>query len=156
MAIELRRDDISSPVASALIAELNAELSALYPTPGATHFTLTARQLTLGRGAFFVALADGAPVGCGAVRLGDDGAAELKRMYVKPDHRGAGVGRALVEALEGAARELGATRVVLETGIHQHPALALYERLGYARIPVFGEYLRSPDTSVCMGKNLSG
>lgn len=154
MALELRRDEVTSPVAAALIAELNAELSALYPKPGATHFTLTASQTAPGSGGFFVAWLDDEPVGCGAVRVGPDGAAELKRMYVKPTHRGTGIGRALVVALEGVVRDLGISRVVLETGIYQHAAIALYTRMGYERIPVYGEYERSPDTSICMGRDL--
>jgi len=44
---------------------------------------------------------------------------------------------------------------VLETGIRQHAALALYERCGFVRIPLYGEYLSSPDTSVCLGKELA-
>jgi hypothetical protein len=71
-----------SDAATVLISALNAELSALYPEPGATRFRLDPDEVAPGRGAFLVAYADGAPVGCGAVRLLDDRHAELKRMYV--------------------------------------------------------------------------
>ena len=51
------------------------------------------------------------------------------------------------------ARALGCARPVLETGIRQPEAIALYERAGFSRIPAFGEYVHSP-LSVCMGKDL--
>jgi putative acetyltransferase len=106
-------------------------------------------------GAFLVAYLDGVAVGCGAVRRLDQSTAELKRMYVTPSARGRGIGRALVEALEGEARLLGVSRIVLETGTRLAPAIKLYEAMGYTRIPLFGEYLSSPDTSLCFGKSLA-
>ena len=103
---------------------------------------------------FFVLEEDGVPVACGAVRELEPGIAELKRMFVEAELRGAGIGRALVEALEAEARRLGANRVVLETGIRQVAAVALYKRCGFAPIPLYGEYCLSPDTSLCLGKTL--
>src|SRR5262249_58254986 len=128
---------ILSQDASTLISALNAELSALYPEPGATHFRLDPDEVGPGRGAFLVAYADGAPIGCAAVRLLDDRDAELKRMYVAPSARGRGVGRALLAALESEARALGARRLVLETGTRQAAALALYRRAGFVAIPPY-------------------
>jgi ribosomal protein S18 acetylase RimI-like enzyme len=75
-------------------------------------------------------------------------------MYVKPDARGQGVGRAVLRALEAEGKRLQVTRIVLETGDRQHEAIALYERSGFVRIGSFGEYLRSP-LSVCMEKRLT-
>ncbi len=138
-----------------LIAALNAELTASHPEPGSTHFSLSGEQVMDGQGAFFIAWLDEVGVGCGAVRRLDENTAELKRMYVDPQVRGQGVGRALVESLEREARALGVTRVVLETGTRLAPAIRMYEGLGYVRIPLFGEYLSSPDTSVCFGKSLA-
>jgi ribosomal protein S18 acetylase RimI-like enzyme len=63
------------------------------------------------------------------------------------------VGRAILDALVAEARALGATRVVLETGVRQHEAMALYERAGFARIERFGEYVDSP-LSICMARAL--
>jgi GNAT superfamily N-acetyltransferase len=74
---------------------------------------------------------------------------------VDPSIRGRGIGRALVDALEREARLLGTTTVVLETGTRLMPAIKLYEALGYARIPLFGEYLSSPNTSLCFSKSLA-
>jgi GNAT superfamily N-acetyltransferase len=154
MRVEVVPTSIRSDTATALIAALNAELSAMYPEPGATHFRLDPDEVAPGRGAFLVAYADGAPVGCGAVRLLGDGDAELKRMYAAARVRGQGVGRALLAALEAEARALGARRVVLETGIRQTAALALYRRAGFVDIPPYGEYVNSPGTSVCLAKEL--
>lgn len=57
-------------------------------------------------------------------------------------------------ALEAEARELGVRRLVLETGVRQEAALALYRATGFHAIPLFGEYCLSPETSVCLGKEL--
>ncbi|MEP7306199.1 MAG: GNAT family N-acetyltransferase [Acidobacteriota bacterium] len=152
--VVIRRSALTSPEATRLVAALNAELEAAFPEPGATHFSLSSSQVQAGGGAFLVAYLDEVAVGCGAVRRLDDTTAELKRMFVDPSVRGQGVGRALVEALESEARLLGITRVVLETGARLAPAIKLYESMGYTRIPLFGEYLSSPDTSLCFGKPL--
>lgn len=154
--ITITRAALTEATSLALITALNAELSALYPEPGANHFTLDPEQVTGGRGAFLVIRRDGAAVGCGAVRVLDDATAELKRMYTAPVARGTGLGRKLVAALEAEARALGVRRLVLETGTRQHAALALYEKCGFRRIPLFGEYCLSPETSICMGKELAG
>jgi GNAT superfamily N-acetyltransferase len=153
--VDIRRSTLAAPDAARLIAALNAELTATFPEPGATHFSLSGAQLGVGDGAFVVAYRDDMAVGCGAVRRLDEANAELKRMYVDPSLRGRGIGRALVEALEREARLLGVTRMVLETGTRLAPAIKLYEAMGYTRIPLFGEYLSSPDTSLCFGKSLT-
>ncbi len=152
--LRIGRRPLTSPDAVQLIAALNSELTALFPEPGATHFSLSSSQVAEGDGAFLIAYVNGEPIGCGAIRRLDTGTAELKRMYVVPAHRSRGVGRALVTALEHEARALGVSRIVLETGTRLHRAIALYEGMGYARIALFGEYVASPETSVCLGKTL--
>jgi len=153
-AIQIRKSTLAAPDAVRLIAALNAELNSTMPEPGAGHFMLSSEQVDPGHGAFLIAYLDDVAVGCGAARRLDEKTAELKRMYVEPQVRGQGIGRALVESLEHEARALGVTRVVLETGTRLAPAIRMYEGLGYVRIPLFGEYLSSPDTSVCFGKSL--
>lgn len=153
-SIRIERADVTADISRALIGALNAELSGVYVEPGSTHFHLGAGEVDEGRGAFLVVYLDGRPVGCGAVRRLDAGTAELKRMYVAPAARGTGLGRRLVAALETEARELGVRRLVLETGVRQVAALALYRAAGFQPIPLYGEYCLSPDTSVCLGKEL--
>ena len=153
--VNIRRSTLASPDAARLIAALNEELRATFPEPGATHFSLTGAQVGAGDGAFVLAYLDEVALGCGAVRRLDEATAELKRMYVDPSARGRGIGRALVEALEREARLLSMTRIVLETGTRLAPAIKLYQAMGYTRIPLFGEYVSSPDTSLCFGKSLA-
>ncbi len=136
-----------------MISQLNAELSATYTEEGTTHFRLDAEEVAEGRGVFLVAYDDNQPSGCGALRKLDESTVEIKRMYVAPETRGRGVGRAVLNALEKEARNLGATRIVLETGARQKVASALYESDGFERISPYGEYVDSP-LSVCMEKRL--
>src|SRR3954453_8343738 len=152
--ITIARSVLTDDASRALIGALNAELQGVYPEPGATHFALDPAEVTGGRGAFLIVYRAGTPVGCGGVRGLDSGAAELKRMYVAPAARGTGLGRRLVAALETEARALGVRRLVLETGVRQAAALALYQATGFRPIPLYGEYCLSPETSVCMGKEL--
>ena len=146
--------DVTAEVSRALIGSLNDELRGVYSEPGATHFRLDPEEVTGGRGTFLIVYRDGAPVGCGALRLLDAETAELKRMYVAPTVRGTGLGRRLVTALEAEARALGVRRLVLETGVRQAAALALYRATGFRPIPLYGEYCLSPETSICLGKEL--
>jgi GNAT superfamily N-acetyltransferase len=95
----------------------------------------------------------GRPVGTGALRQLDENAAELKRMYTVDDVRGAGVGRALLAALEEQARQRGWTVLRLETGPLQHEAIGLYTSSGYQPIPPFGQYVGAPQ-SLCFERVL--
>jgi GNAT superfamily N-acetyltransferase len=151
--VEIRKEALDGASARALIAALNGELSGIYPEAGANHFRLDPDEVAPGNGAFFVAYLGGDAVGCGALRRIDAGTAEIKRMFVRPEARGRGISVAILETLETEARRLGLRRILLETGVRQTEALALYRRGGYDSIPPYGEYLGSP-LSVCMGKDL--
>jgi putative acetyltransferase len=93
------------------------------------------------------------PVACGAIKEFETEAMEVKRMFTLPEYRGKGIARQLLAELESWAAELGANRVVLETGRKQVEAISLYERSGYRRIPNYGQY-RGIETSVCYEKPL--
>ncbi|WP_233521351.1 GNAT family N-acetyltransferase [Streptomyces triticagri] len=98
------------------------------------------RDLAPPGGAFLVARdGTGAFLGCVGVRLLPEvpGAAELKRMFVRPAGRGTGLGRGLLVAAEAAARELGATRMVCETNTQLTEARALYAAHAYEEIPPY-------------------
>jgi GNAT superfamily N-acetyltransferase len=88
---------------------------------------------------------DGTPLGCGALRMLADGVAEVKRMYVVPAARGRGVSRAVLGALEEAARGRGWTTLRLETGPLQPEAIGLNSSAGYRPIEAFGAYAGDPD-----------
>ena len=151
MNVVVKRADLDSPEAVALIEALNAELLETYPEPGATHFRLDPDEVAAGRGGFFLAWEGDRAVGCGAVRRIDERTGEIKRMYVLPAERGRGVSRVLLTALEDEARRLGLARVCLETGTRQMAALALYERSGFVRIAAYGDYANSA-FGVCLEK----
>src|SRR5262245_54116462 len=124
--LTLHPEPLDSPAARRLIPALNAELEGRYPEAGADHFRLDPEEVGPGRGAFVVAYAAGEPVGCGAVRRLDADVAEIKRMYVIPALRGRGIAGRVLAALEDEARTLGVARLVLETGVRQPEAIALY------------------------------
>ena len=96
---------------------------------------------------------DGAAVACGGIARFDTDRAELKRMYVVPAARGRGLGRRILVELENAARRLGYTAVILETGDRQPAALGLYESSGYEQIPCYPPY-DSRALSLCFEKRL--
>jgi GNAT superfamily N-acetyltransferase len=146
-------EPFDSDDARRLIAALDAGLGELYPPEQRFGPNLKAQHLAGGHGTFLVARDDGRAVGCGAIRLLDATTAEAKRMYVEPDQRGKGVGRAVLAGLEAAARQLGVLRLVLETGIYQDAALVFYRRAGFTQIDCWGEYASSP-TSLCFEKHL--
>lgn len=101
----------------------------------------------------FVARTEGVALGMAALVLGGADGAELKRLFVSDAARGQGLGRALVSTLEEHARAAGVGVIRLETGNRSEGALALYDKLGYRRIPAFGEYIGSA-SSICLEKML--
>jgi putative acetyltransferase len=146
-------EPFGSADAQRLIAALDGGLAELYPPEQRFGPNLKPEHLEDGRGTFLIARLNGLAVGCGAIRLLDATTAEVKRMFVEPDQRGSGVGRAVLAALEAAAGQLGVRRLVLETGIYQEAANALYRRAGFTQIDCWGEYATSP-TSICLEKDL--
>lgn len=100
-----------------------------------------------------IAYNDKVPVGCGAIKEYEPGTAELKRMFVHPDYRNMGIAGSMVAVLEQWAVELGFTSCILETGVRQPEAIALYKKVGYAVTPNYGQY-KDVANSVCMKKRL--
>ena len=129
-------------LSAVLIEELQQEMVVRYGGPDAT--PVEPGQFAPPTGAFLVAVDDGTPVACAGLRRHDATSGELKRMYVRPDHRGRGLARRILAAVEQRARELGYTRLLLETGTAQPEAIALYESAGYQGIDGFGHYRCEP------------
>jgi GNAT superfamily N-acetyltransferase len=127
-----------SALAEALVAEVQQEYVTRYGGPDRT--PVDPLQFASPYGAFFVATVDGEPIGCGGLRRHDDGVVEIKRMFVRSAHRRRGHARSLLRALEDRARANGYCTVVLETGLAQPEAIALYTSEGYQPIDGFGHY----------------
>jgi putative acetyltransferase len=93
------------------------------------------------RGTLLLALADGQPAGCCALRPLDEvdepNASEMKRLYVRPAFRRFGLGRQLVEATLDAGRRLGYAAVLLDTLDDMEAARTLYEDLGFEEVPPY-------------------
>ncbi len=95
------------------------------------------------------------PIGCGAFKQWEPSIVEIKRMFVKPEHRSKGIASIILKALEDWAAEIGFTACVLETGKKQPEAIRLYTKNNYIIIPNFGQY-ENVENSVCMKKELVG
>lgn len=93
----------------------------------------------------------GIALGCGAFKKFDNEAVEIKRMFVREEFRGKGIGRAILSELELWAAEINYRESVLETGKKQPEAIKLYQKAGYTIIPNFCQY-ENVENSVCMKK----
>lgn len=90
-------------------------------------------------GCLLLAAANGEDAGCAGVRRWADGAAELKRMYLRPSARGAGAGRRLLQAALDQARQLGYRSIRLDTLPNMQAAISLYRAFGFDDIPAYRE-----------------
>ncbi len=122
--------------------------------PGAC-YALDADELAAPAVTFWMARIGGAPAGCAALVLREDGFAELKSVHVLDAVRGSGLGAALVETCIAAAREAGCSHLGLETGWSEGFAASrrLYERLGFAYCDAFPPY-KDGTFSCCMIRTL--
>jgi GNAT superfamily N-acetyltransferase len=151
MAPIITLENPAAPDAVALIAELDAHLEPLYPSESRHGFSV--QKLIADSVAFFVIRVDGAPAGCAGIKLFGADYGEIKRMFVRPEFRGLGLAKFLLDHLGDYARTHGVGILRLETGIYQHAAISLYERLGFQLIPPFGEYREDP-LSRCYEKRI--
>lgn len=101
-----------------------------------------------------VAFENDIPIGCGAIKEIDSRVMEIKRMYVPPQHRGKGIATTILSELENWAKALSYNKCVLETGMRQPEAIALYKKNGYVVIPNYGQYA-GIENSVCFEKVVS-
>ncbi len=125
----------------ALVEGLNAHLLPLSPLE--FQFKMTVEQMAGPDTTVFVARdEDGKAVGCGALKMHEDGVGEVKRMFTLPEVRGKRVGSVLVDAIVNQARAKGISRLVLETGTGPGFAGAwrLYENSGFTRCGVVLDY----------------
>jgi DNA-binding MarR family transcriptional regulator len=140
-SVEIRSVDPEHPDARYCLAEYVAELNrrstrGFDPAVGATALPHEVRPPA---GEFFVAYLHGEAIGCGAVKHHSDAPAEIKRMWIAPTARGLGLGRRLLEHLEGCARSGGARVAHIETSSVLPEALALYRSSGWVEVPAFND-----------------
>jgi ribosomal protein S18 acetylase RimI-like enzyme len=139
--VEVVPTDAHGPVARACLNSYFDELAARFPE-GFEKDTDSASALddySPPAGVFLVAQILGEAVGCGALRVFSPGIGEIKRMWVSRQFRGRGVARALLTALERAARERNLRAVRLDTHSSLAEALQLYRTSGYREIPRFND-----------------
>lgn len=89
------------------------------------------------------------PAGCGALRKMGEDTCEMKRLYVKPQFRGRGLGIALAKRLIGEAAALGYATMLLDTLDKLTEAMKIYESLGFVRT---GPYYQNPLAGVVYWK----
>lgn len=131
-------EDPGSRDALELIRELDEELLIRYPATS-VHGMEPSEADT-----FVIARIDGHAVGCGGLRNISEETGEIKRMFVRTEHRGKGVARQILKMLESAAVEFGYEKLQLEIGDRQPESIGLYESSAYYPIPRYGEYSNDP------------
>lgn len=148
--ITIRRVDSTNEDFIQLVQKLDAELAVLDGDEHAFYHTLNAIDAIKN----VIVLYDrNVPVACGAFKAFAPAVVEIKRMYVMPDKRNAGLASKVLAALEEWATESGITSCVLETGKRQPDAIRLYTKNGYKQIENFGKYA-GIENSVCFAKSL--
>jgi len=153
LPIHVREEPFDTGASAALVADYVAEIEAMYPewTPDVPP-RLSAQDVEPPAGRWLLAYRDGHPVGCAGLKRLDDRTAEIKRIYVAPNARGAGVARALLTRLEQAAQDAGYEVVRLDTGAKQQASVALFSSSGYQPI---GDYNGNPVAAYWFEKRLT-
>jgi ribosomal protein S18 acetylase RimI-like enzyme len=151
--IQLRRVDPRSALATRAVDQYFAELNRRFPSgfDAAAARSADAAAVVDRAAVFVVASSDGLPVGCGGIHQLTATTGEIRRMWVHPAWRGAGLGSRLLRHLEAVAVEHGHKTVRLDTNGTLTDAIALYERAGYRRI---ARYNDNPYAQVWFEKNL--
>lgn len=144
--LNLIRTDADDNDFLVLVGLLDAELKL---RDGEDHYFFAQFNKLAGLLGVVVAYSADEPVGCGAFKQFSETEAEIKRMFVSPEHRGQRIAAQILAELEAWSGEQGFAACVLETGFKQPEAIALYQRSGYEVIPNYGQYADT-DKSVCM------
>ncbi|MEP6852239.1 MAG: GNAT family N-acetyltransferase [bacterium] len=147
---QARLDD---PDIVALIEQVQGEYVVRYGGPDEA--PIDPQEFDPPSGRFLLGCEDGRPVAMGGWRIVGPGRAELRRMFVVAPARGRGLARRLLITLEDDARAAGVRELVLNTGVEQPEAVALYRGHGYVDVAPFGHYATAPG-AIFLGKSLTG
>lgn len=148
--IEIKRSDSSNPDFRKLIVELDKDLWNMnYSNQG--HYDK--HNIIESLSTVVIAYDSDEAIGCGCFKKFNEEAAEVKRMYVAPTHRGKGVSKMILRELENWAKENGYNKTILETGTAQKEAICLYKNSGYNIMENYGPYIEMKD-SICFQKEL--
>jgi putative acetyltransferase len=152
MSVNITIEPPTQPDVLGLIEASDVYMNALYPPEG--NFAIDVDALCQPDITFVVARLHGKAAGCGAIKWHDDGTAELKRIFVADDARGNGIGRRIMDQLQGLADEKRTTRLYLETGPLNVEAVKMYRALGFEECGPFADYPENP-YSLFMTKRLA-
>ena len=140
--VEIRPIDPEAPDAQRCLRAYVGELNRRAPDRGfdpSQGSTAEPHEVRPPHGAFVVVYMRDEPIGCGAVKHHFGEVTDIKRMWVAESARGLGLGRRLLEHLEGLARQNGSREVRLETGDVLGEAIALYRSAGYVEVDPFND-----------------
>jgi GNAT superfamily N-acetyltransferase len=141
--IDVRAENPDSAAARWCLEQYFTELAARFDGgfDPARSISANVEEMTPPAGFFVVAWLNGAPAGCGALKVGAEGTGEVKRMWTAPEARGLGIARRVLRLLEAQAREAGLTRLRLETNRALTEAQAFYRAEGYQEVDPFNAEL---------------
>ena len=164
-AVELRAVPWDDPDATALRREMHETSSAVLYSElfegldAAGGFEAVDARLGTDVVLNLVAYRDGEALGCASLRRPEPGAPqdalEVKKVFVRESARRTGTARRLLDGLEAAARERGVSTLLLETGIRQPGAIALYRSLGFRAVAHFPPYDGDDHVALCFAKPLT-
>ncbi|MDN5300055.1 MAG: hypothetical protein PWP51_2608 [Clostridiales bacterium] len=150
LAVTVQNEAVGCKAAVEMMNELSATLEMITGSSGTTSFSTDDMQDP--RALFVIArTSEGTAVGCGAFRPMNDSTAEIKRMYAK--EKGRGIGALILSHLEREAKQMGYSRIWLETRRINENAVQFYKDHGYQCIPNYGKYAGNA-LAICFEKKL--
>ncbi len=148
--IKLLRTDANNPDFKELIILLDAGLAI---SDGDDHQFYTQFNKTDEIRYVIIAYENSKAVACGAIKKYNENTMEVKRMFTSTESRGKGLAGMILSELQNWGKEMDYNRFILETGIRQTEAIALYNKTGFILIPNYGQY-KGIETSICFEKRL--
>jgi GNAT superfamily N-acetyltransferase len=148
--IKLFRTDANHPDFKELVILLDAGLAI---SDGKDHQFYTQFNKTDQIKFVIIAYENSKAVACGSIKKYDENTMEVKRMFTLPENRGKGLAGMILSELQLWAKEMNFKKCILETGIRQIEAIALYKKSDFIIIPNYGQY-EGIETSICFEKKL--